>query len=67
MSQKASTFQLEEVSGDRYPDLQAAQRLARADMAGALAATIRSMLADGLLTSESGRVILTPGKEFAHA
>jgi hypothetical protein len=67
MSRNSLTFQLEEVPGDRYPDLRAAQRLAATELAGALATTIRSMLADGLLSTEGGRVILTPGKEFANA
>ncbi|MFZ6027275.1 MAG: hypothetical protein ACOYYS_06140 [Chloroflexota bacterium] len=67
MSSDSLTFQLEEISGNRYPDLRAAQRLAATELAGALATTIRSMLADGLLAAEGGRVVLTPGKEFANA
>ena len=63
MLKKTPPIQLEEIPGDHYPNLLVAQRLAAAELAGALATTIRSLLADELLVVDGGRIILTPRKE----
>jgi hypothetical protein len=57
------TFTLEEHTGDRYSDLAEAQRAALPELAMGLAATIRAMLAVGVLTVENGRIIPTQKRE----
>jgi len=53
---------VEEIGGDRFPDLETVQRLALKPMASDLAAILRLMLANGTLASENGSIILK-GKE----
>ncbi len=66
MAPPTARISVEEIPGNQYPSLEAAQRLAAADMAKALAATIRSMLASGLLAVDMGQLTLT-GKGLSNA
>lgn len=58
-------FTLEEQPGDRYSNLAEAQRAALPAMATDLAATIRALLAAGVLTVKDGCIIPTPQREEA--
>jgi hypothetical protein len=53
---------LEEISGDKYPDLRTVQQLAKCSMAVSLAATISDLLAQGVLVVKDGKVIPNPEK-----
>ena len=57
------TFVLEEITGQRYPSLQAAQALALPGLAEDLAATIQGLLLAGVLTRHEGRIIPAQRKE----
>jgi hypothetical protein len=59
---KAPPLQVEEISGDQFPDLKAAQRAALPGIASDLAETIRRLLAEGWLVNENGRIIPNPEK-----
>jgi len=47
---------LEEIDGDRYPDLMAAQRLALPGLAEELAAALRMLLSQGMLANCNGSI-----------
>ena len=50
-------MKIEEVSGERYPDLKAAQRMALPDIVSALEAVFRDLLEQGILVVQNGRII----------
>jgi hypothetical protein len=57
---KSPPLQVEEIPGDQFPDLGAAQRAALGGTASDLAETIRRLLADGWLINDNGRIIPNP-------
>jgi hypothetical protein len=63
MRPKSPPLTLEELPGDRYPDLETAQRLALPSMARDLAATIRALLEGGVLIIEEGQIKPNPRLE----
>lgn len=67
MSKPSPAIHVEEIPGDHYLALGEVQRLATPALAAALATTIRSMLADGLLAVENGRITLPLKKEIKDA
>lgn len=54
---KSPDLTLEELPGDLYPSLAAAQRAALMATASDLAAILRSLLASGVLVQRDGRII----------
>ena len=56
MPTKSPDLQIEQIPGERYPSRDAAQRAARATLAGDLVSTIRVMLTSGELTQRNGRI-----------
>ena len=62
MSRISAPIEIVEISGDCYPDLETAQKLALVPLAGDLAATLRGLLEAGKLTIEDGRIVVTPSK-----
>jgi hypothetical protein len=60
MTRKSPPFTVEEIPGDQYPDLAAAQRAALKATAADLVSIIRSLLASGVLVNDNGRIIPTP-------
>jgi hypothetical protein len=60
MTRKTAPLQVEEIPGEKYPDLQTAQAQARHALAGDLAATLRSLLAAGWLVNVNGKLIPNP-------
>jgi hypothetical protein len=67
MRPKTPPFTLEEHPGDRYPDLETAQRLALPSMARDLAATIQALLEEGVLIIEEGQIKPNPRLEDKNA
>ncbi len=57
---KSPTLQVEEISGNKFPSLEAAQRAALPSIAADLAETMHRLLADGWLINENGRIIPNP-------
>ena len=57
---RPSALQLEQISGDRYPALETAQRAALKETAGDIVETVRRLLADGWLIECNGRIIPNP-------
>ncbi len=57
MPRKSPDFTLDEIPGDQYADLPAAQQAALKATAADLAATLRSLLATGALVQVNGRII----------
>jgi len=57
---KPPTLQVEEISGDEYPDLESAQRAALPAMSESLQAVIRDLLEKGVLLNVDGRIIPNP-------
>ena len=55
-------LQVEEFSGDKYPDLGTAQRLALPALAACLEPIIRELISTGELVVENGRIIPNPEK-----
>ena len=55
-------LQVEEYSGERYPDLGTAQRLALPALAACLEPIIRELLSTGELVVENGRIVRNPNK-----
>ena len=55
-------LQVEEFSGERYPDLGTAQRLALPSLAACLEPIIRELISRGELVVENGRIIPNPEK-----
>jgi hypothetical protein len=60
MTRKSPPFTLEEVPGDQYANLAAAQQAALKATAADLAGIIRSMLAAGVLVKVDGKIIPNP-------
>ena len=56
-------LQVEEFSGERYPDLGTAQRLALPALAACLEPIIRELIDMGELVIENGRIIPNPEKD----
>lgn len=54
---KTSQIKLDEISGEHFPDLVTAQLDAKPHIARALVASMRGMLADGLLVVRDGKII----------
>ncbi len=57
---KTPALQVEEIGGDQYPDLDAAQRAALSGIASDIAETMRRLLADRWLINDNGRIIPNP-------
>ena len=57
---KCTPIALQEVSSDRYPDLETAWSLAVPGLAGDLAETLRELLASGVLVIQDGKIIIPP-------
>lgn len=57
MARTSPQIQISEIGGDTFPDLESAQRAARAYIAADLAALLRSMLASGALEVKDGLII----------
>lgn len=62
MPRKSPDFTLEEIPGDQYADLTAAQQAALKATAADLAGIIRSLLAAGVLVQIEGKIIPNPKK-----
>jgi hypothetical protein len=60
---KTPSMNLEKHSGDRFPDLETAQRLASSSMGRDLAAAVRALLEEGVLINEDGRIKPNPRLE----
>jgi hypothetical protein len=60
MPRKSPPFTLEEIPGDQYADLAAAQQAALKATAADLVGIIRSMLAAGVLVQKDGKIIPNP-------
>ncbi len=56
MRRKNQDFQLEEIPGDQYPNLQDAQRAALHPAAFDLAANLRRLLATGRLVNDHNKI-----------
>lgn len=57
MARTSPQIQISEISGNHFPDLETAQRSARAHIAYDLANLLRSMLASGALEVKDGLII----------
>ena len=55
-------LQIQEFSGERYPDLGTAQRLALPALVACLEPVIRELISTGELVVENGRIIPNPKK-----
>lgn len=66
MPRKSPPLEIAEISGDRYPDLATAQKLALTPLAGNLAESIRGLVAAGKLVIEDGRLIVSENGDSEH-
>lgn len=57
MPRKSPDFTLEEIPGDQYADLGAAQQAALKATAHDLATTIRALMAAGVLVQLNGKIV----------
>jgi hypothetical protein len=57
MPRKSPDFSFEEIPGDLYADLNAAQQAALKATAHDLATTLRTLLAAGILVQENGKIV----------
>jgi hypothetical protein len=57
---KAPALQIEEKSGDQFPDLETAQRAALPLVSANLQAVIRDLLERGELVNDNGKIIPNP-------
>ncbi|MDL1911841.1 hypothetical protein FBQ81_14315 [Chloroflexi bacterium CFX6] len=57
MARKSPQITIHEIPGDHFPDLEAAQRAARANIASDLANLVRQMLDAGTLEVKDGLII----------
>lgn len=55
--------ELQEIDGDRYPDLETAWILALPGLAGDLAEILRELLACGVLIIQDGKIAVNPEEE----
>jgi hypothetical protein len=62
MARKSPEIEVKELGGNKYPDLTTAQNQARSALAGDLAATIRELLASGILKQINGQIIPSQNK-----
>ena len=62
MKKRPVHLHLEQIPGDRYPDLEAAQRAALSSMSESLQAVIRNLLERGELVNDNGKII--PGPRY---
>lgn len=60
MPRKTPPLTLAELPGDAYPSLEAAQQFARSVLAHDLAATMRGLLARGVLIAQDGKIQPNP-------
>jgi hypothetical protein len=60
---KSPGLQVEEISGDRYPDLATAQSAALPLLADNLQSVIRDLLERGILVNVDGKIIPNPNIE----
>ena len=60
MPRKSPPFTLEEVPGDQYADLDAAQQAALKATAADLVTILRSLLDSGVLVKQDGKIIPRP-------
>ena len=63
MSKSKASLVLDEFSGDKYPDLMAAQRLALPAFVNCLEPIIRELLDSGDLVILDGRIIPNPDRK----
>lgn len=50
-------IQVQEISGDHYPDLNTAQKAALPQLADSLQSVIRDLLERGVLVNDNGKII----------
>jgi hypothetical protein len=62
MPRKSPSFEIEERSGNQYPNLEEAQKAALKATAADLVERIRSLLVSGVLIVDKGKIIPNPGK-----
>ncbi|MFZ5884606.1 MAG: hypothetical protein ACOYYI_12575 [Chloroflexota bacterium] len=62
MARKAPHIEIEQFSGDYFPDLETAQRAALDPLAAHLAHLIRDLLASGQLAQVNGKIIPNPNR-----
>ena len=62
MSREPVVLEIEEFSGERYPDLGTAQRLALPALVACLEPIIRELIGTGELIVQNGRIIPNPEK-----
>ncbi len=62
---KSPAIQVEEISGDQYPDLETVQSAALSLLADNLSFVIRSLLERGVLVNVDGKIIPNPDLEKA--
>ena len=60
MARKSPSIQVEQIGGDKYPDLATAQAKALPGIAADLAESVRRLLAEGWLVNDNGRIISNP-------
>lgn len=60
---KSTTLELQEIGGDRFPDLETVQLLALSGLAKDLAGSMRELLLAGVLIVQDGRIIVDPKHE----
>jgi hypothetical protein len=60
---RSTPVELQEMGGDRYPDLETAWNLALPGLAGDLAEILRELLASGMLSIQDGKIIIKPEEE----
>lgn len=63
MKKQPPIFTIEELDGDRFPDLAAAQQHARHALVIDLITTLQELLASGVLIRKDGRIIPNPDQE----
>lgn len=62
MARKAPQIEIQEIPGDHFPDLEAAQRAGLDPLAAHLANLIRDLLASGQLAQVNGKIIPNPNR-----
>ena len=62
---KSPVLQIEEISGDQYPDLETAQTAALPLLADNLVSVIHDLLERGVLLNVNGKIIPNPNLENA--
>ena len=60
---KSPVLQIEEISGDQYPDLETAQAAALPLLADNLVSVIHDLLERGVLVNVNGKIIPSPNLE----